>query len=145
VVECNYRQVAANAAWQLVERTANRCGTPSPIGTKTVRFGEVLPVPAAAPGTMIVGSFDLHLSARWHLVDRAYKTPQIGVAVNQAAAANRFIVGTAGGPHLLRSASTLGYSAPFALPAIDSLTFVCHGGTLCPSHVTVTYSSIPLR
>jgi hypothetical protein len=143
-VECNYREVSANAAWQLVERTPNRCGAPARIETKTVPFGKPLVVPEASAGSMVVGTFDLHLSVWWKLVDRAYKPPQVRV-VNQDGAVNRFIVGTAANSHVLRPASTLGYSAPFAPTAIDSLTFVCSGGTPCPSRVTVAYSSISMR
>jgi hypothetical protein len=93
---------------------------------------------------MVVGTFDLHLSLWWHLVDRVYKAPQIRV-INQAGVLNRFIVGTAGSRHVLRSAPALGYSPPFAPPAIDSMTFLCNGGKPCPTRVSVTYSAIPFR
>ena len=144
-IQCNYRQVSANASWQLLERSHDRCGSPQRMTTVSARFGEEMHVPAAAPGQMVVASFDLHLSLLWHLLDRAYKGPMILVQVNGVALGNRFIVGTAGSLHGLRPAASLGYSPPFAPPAIDSMTFVCHGGVPCPSRVTVTYSSVPFR
>jgi hypothetical protein len=93
---------------------------------------------------MVVGVFDLHLSIWWHLVDRAYKAPQINI-VNQDGVSNRFIVGSAGSRHVLRPASTLGYSAAFAPLPIDSMTFVCNGGQVCPNRVTIAYSAIAIR
>ena len=132
-IQCNYRQVSANASWQLLERSHDRCGAPERMSTVSARFGEEMHVPAAAPGQMMVASFDLHLSLLWHLLDRAYKGPMILVQVNGAALGNRFIVGTAESLHGLRPAASLGYSPPFAPPTIDSMTFVCHGGVPCPS------------
>ena len=144
-MQCNYRQRAANNAWQLLERTSNRCSPPAPISTTRARFGELVRVPKSTPGTMVVATFDLHLSVWWHLLDRAYKPPIITVKLNKAVAGNRFVVGSAGNLHVLRPASTLGYSAQYAPAPIESMTFVCNGGAPCPSHVTVAFSSIPVR
>ena len=53
-IQCNYRQVSANASWQLLERSHYRCGAPERMSTVSARFGEEVHVPAAAPGQMVV-------------------------------------------------------------------------------------------
>ena len=92
-----------------------------------VDLGVTAHVPDAPPGTMVVASFDLHLSPWWKLLDRAYKAPLMYVRVNDLKYSNRITVQTAGDKHTLRPASALGYSPIYSPPTIASLTFTNSG------------------
>ena len=82
-IYCNYREVDSNAAWQLLERTANRCGARREIDRVRVAFGKSVTVPKADRNHLVVASFDLHLPAWWPLVDAVYKPPQLRVPPGQ--------------------------------------------------------------
>ncbi|HEY5173194.1 MAG TPA: hypothetical protein VIK54_15835 [Acidimicrobiia bacterium] len=141
-IECNYRHVDASAIWELVERTPNRCGAAKKLEQVSMHFGDRTLVPEASPGEMIVASFDLHLSALWHVLDTAYKTPEVFVDINDSIRSNRFVVRTAPDLHVLQPPSALGYAAGFAPPTIHSLAFNSKGGGFLTSRITVTYYSI---
>ena len=117
-IVCHYREADAGTRWQLLERGGERCGPERDLGSREIRFGESVDVPSAGPNEMRRTRFDLHLPWWWRVADLAYKAPQVHVRVDDAAQPNRFVVGTAGQPHLLVPASTSGYAARFDEPPI---------------------------
>jgi hypothetical protein len=143
-IQCNYREVSATASWQLLERRGNRCGEPNEIGHERLRLGEQAHIPDAPRGSMVVATFDLHLSLWWRLLDRAYKAPLVYVTVNDLPYANRLTVETAGDKHTLQPAPSLGYWPIYSPPTIHSMVFSCSGGDTATSGIAVTYYSIPL-
>jgi hypothetical protein len=143
-IQCNYREVSANDSWQLLERKGNKCGPPKEIGQEHLDLGEKAHVPEAPAGSMLVATFDLHLTPWWKLLDRVYKAPLMYVTVNDLPYANRLTVQTAGDKHTLRPAPALGYSPTYSPPTIDAMVFGNSGGDMATSGVTVTYFAIPL-
>jgi hypothetical protein len=53
-IVCNFAPVEASEAWQLLTRTADRCGPPEPISSRDGEPGETIPVPQAGPGELVV-------------------------------------------------------------------------------------------
>lgn len=147
-MECRYRQVAVNDAWQLVAKEKDRCGPLRRLSTaRTTRGGDVR-VPAARPGDAIVATFDIPSSISWRLEGLFFKPPEVCMDTVQVGGANvtyRFIVGTATDIHLLRAASTLGYSSPFVPPTIDSLQLSVCGARSNISGVKVSFYEIAMH
>ena len=46
---CGFRPLITSGFYELLGRTANRCGPPRPLGAVTADYGEAVPVPAAGP------------------------------------------------------------------------------------------------
>jgi hypothetical protein len=135
---CHYRQVLAEGGWQLLERTANRCGPLHRLATVSAGLGQIVPVPAVGPGETVVASVHLPLSLWWHVTDEFFKPPAVQVTVD-GTAQYRFVTGTAASLHMMTPASTLGYAAAFAPPTVSSVQFGINGQGLGTSGVTVTF------
>jgi hypothetical protein len=143
-IACRYREVEISGIWQLLERSANRCHDMQLIGSVRTEYGKLVTVPQAPPGTALVATFDLHLPLSWRLLDIVYKPPGLNIELNGAGKENRFIAKTAGMPHLLRSASTLGYSPKFTAPAIDSFMLTMTGQPTRGTRIDVKFFAIPM-
>ena len=69
-------------------------------------------MPTGSPGTMVVARFEsLPLPISYELAAVALKPPIMFMTASGQR--ERFIVGTAGDIHLMRPASSTGYTAPF--------------------------------
>jgi hypothetical protein len=140
-IECYYRQVAVDTAlWQLLQRGADRCGPPRPLGTVATGFDHWVAVPKAPLGTAVVARF--HLSQGWFTDLEAvlFKPPNVLMDHNDGQQYWRFVTATAPDLHVLHPASTLGYSLPFAPVSVGRLRFIDgRAGDL-----TVSFYEIPL-
>jgi len=138
---CRYVQIDASAAWQVLSRVPDRCGAPHLIATDTATVGKPVRVPTGSPGTMVVARFtSLPLPVSYELAAVVLKPPIMFMTASGHR--YRFIVGTAGDLHLLRSASSTGYTAPFVPAAIS--VFELSGAGMAPgtSHYVVSFYSI---
>lgn len=101
-VVCHYRLEAERGGWQLLERTANRCGAPVSLGTVAAPAGGVVAVPAPRdPNSLVVARFDLDLPDDFGRRDLLLKAAAVGIELNGVP--RRLVPGTAGQPHLLRA------------------------------------------
>jgi hypothetical protein len=143
-MECRYRQVEANASWQLVARARNRCGRLRSLGTASLGLDEWVRVPTARPGEAVVATFQLPLSPWWWIQNEIFKPPSAYVIVNGGSNVYRFVTGTASSLHLLRPASNLGYDPEFTPQTVSELLFTISGEGLSTSGVVVHFYALPM-
>lgn len=55
---CNFRTIGSSGKWQVLTRTANRCGSQVPAGVVESRFGETVRVPRPGPGEIVLVRID---------------------------------------------------------------------------------------
>jgi hypothetical protein len=127
-VVCHYDQLAASSTWQVLARVSNRCGPTRFISSQTATMGRSVRVPVGPPGTMVVARISLHLPLTYELASIVLKPPITYMSV--PGARYRFVVGTADDLHLMRPASSAGYSPPFLPPSIPSFELL--GGGVAP-------------
>lgn len=148
-IECRYRQVAVTSSWQLVARTHNRCGAPQALSsTEMTHNRRFVPVPRPRRGQMVVATFILPSSFAASVEGLLLKPPEIcmnAISSGNVRVSFRFVVGTSEDFHLLRPATTLGYSSRFSPPSIGALNFSNCGSSSEISGVHVTFYSIPMR
>ena len=117
---CHYVQFDATIQWQVLRQVPDRCGPVRLIKHVTAEFDQKVRVPSASAGDAVVARFvNLPLSLGYKVSSILLKPPTTSIATN--AGTYRFIVGTANDLHLLRPSSSLGYSAPFRPPSLDSV------------------------
>ena len=122
-IECRYREVEANLIWQLLERQRDRCGQARLLSTVTTGLEHWVAVPSAPPGDEVVGSFQLP-SGLWSKIESLFfKPPNVFVAANNGLQTWRFVAATAPEFHILRAATTLGYSREFVPVHTRNLRF----------------------
>jgi hypothetical protein len=118
---CHYIQLDASPTWQVLRRVHDRCGPTRPIARVTATFGQTVKVPVGPPGTMVVARLQsVPLPITYKLFSLVLKPPIL--FMNTPGAKYRFITGTAGDLHLLRTTPSIGYDAPFMPPTISSFT-----------------------
>jgi hypothetical protein len=127
-VVCHYDQLDASSTWQVLARVSNRCGPTRFISSQTATMGMSVRVPVGPSGTMVVARISLHLPLTYKLASIVLKPPITYLSV--PGARYRFVVGTADDLHLMRPASSVGYSPPFLAPSIPS--FELSGGGVAP-------------
>ncbi|HVA02908.1 MAG TPA: hypothetical protein VMU64_04095 [Acidimicrobiales bacterium] len=138
---CRYVQVDASAAWQVLTRVPDRCGAPRLMARETATVGRPVKVPAASPGTMVVARFEsLPLPITYEFAAVVLKPPIMFMTASGQR--DRFIVGTAGDLHLLRPASSTGYTAPFVPDGISTFELSGAGMAQGTSHYVVSFYSI---
>ncbi len=144
-IECRYRQVAGNLAWQLLERGADRCGPLRPLGVATSGFDHWVAVPTAPTGNALVARIQLSQGWSSKLENVIFKPPSVYVMFNRDerfSRAFRFVAATAPDLHLLRTASTLGYFRVFVPAPITSLRFSIQGGYPTPTGVRIAFYQV---
>jgi len=145
-MECRYQQLEASKLWQLTVRGADRCGRPQRLGRITTQLGRNIRVPRAAPGDAVLATFSVSLPLSWHVDDVVLHPPDY--CVRQADAKGQrssyqFVLGTQGDFHIMRPASTLGYTAPYIPTAIS--TFSINQCGVGPSARTITVQFYKMR
>jgi hypothetical protein len=144
-IECRYREVEASLIWQLLERQPDRCGQARLLSTVTTGLGHWVAVPSAPPGDEVVGSFQLP-SGLWSKVESLFfKPPSVYVAANNGLQTWRFVAATAPEFHILRAASTLGYSGEFVPVHTCNLRFSISGEGPSSSGIKISFYEILIR
>ena len=142
-IECSYRQVSGfGKSWQLLEHGTDRCGALQLIDTISTGFEHWVTVPTAPRGYAVVAR--MQLSEGWLSKVEAvlFKPPEVFVSSTNAQRTWRFITSTGPDLHVLRSASTLGYSTGFAPAPIDGLRFSIQGENQTSTGVRVSFYKI---
>lgn len=129
-VYCHYRELAVVGPWQVLAHVADRCGRPRLMRTVRVPFGDDVAVPQAR-GEVVTATFSFGLPLVSKLEDVLLKPPLMSVMVWPAGPSSRgggrrpedyrFIPGTAGDMHVLRTPSSLGYAPAFTPPALRAV------------------------
>jgi hypothetical protein len=105
---CNFAITGETTGWQVLERTTDACGVPSPLAAAVARSGQTLRTPAARhPDDIIVATFDYPISAveRW---TTALLKPSHLPSVLTNGAPSELAPGTAAQFHLIRVPVTIG-------------------------------------
>jgi len=144
-IQCRYHQVMATTKWQLLEHGRNRCGQMRFLRSVTTGFDRWVAVPPAPPGDSIVATFHLSLGLSWNLEALLFKPPNLFMGYNGGKDSWRFLAATAPDLHVLRSALTLGYSAPYVPASVDSLRLSVDGRGGSSTGVTVSFYGVPVR
>ena len=135
---CRYVQAESTSEWQLLVRVPNRCGHLVRTESITAAFGQTVAMPQTPPGSAVIATFSgVGSSMAYRLENFVLKAPAI--EMQTPSASYRFIAATAGDLHVLRWPSTVGYSALFTPPTIDS--FVLHENDIIShsGHYRVTF------
>jgi hypothetical protein len=89
-------------------------------------FGQKVAIPDVPTGDAVVARFlDVPLSVGYKVSSVLLKPPT--ASIDTSAGRLRFIIATAGDLHLLRPSSSIGYSAPFTPPVLDSFALTGAG------------------
>jgi hypothetical protein len=148
---CHYHQVSVSGPWQVLARTADRCGPPHVVGRVSAHYGQPIAVPAE-PGDLVLASFSLSAPLLARAEGLLLKPPAVRVITWDGRPGTsfgtgttyRFVPGTAADDHVLRAPSSLGYSASFAPPAVRRLEVTGGGWSRDQGHVTVTFWAVPM-
>jgi hypothetical protein len=142
-IECRYRQVAGDGgSWQLLERGADRCSQPQPLGTARTGFDHWVAVPTAPAGDAVVARFQLSQGWWAKLETILFKPPEVFLRYKGTNPPWRFVASTASDLHVIRAASTLGYYPAFVPVAPTSLQFSIEGGNGDSAGVKISFYKI---
>jgi hypothetical protein len=109
---CHYREVHSTERWQVLARSANRCGREVPLGEWRGGFDERVEVPQAPPGEMVVARIHgLESAVMDRLFTLIYRASETGIRLQEGKF--RVVAGTAKGPLLMVAPTELGFSAGF--------------------------------
>ncbi len=115
---CNFREAWVGPAWQVLARTPNRCGEPRRVQQVEVTLNEVMPLPDAGRGNMLVVA--IHGLER--PIDRLgaalYKSGPVGINVD-GNRDYRIIPGTAENGLILQVPPDANLSDGFAYPTFE--------------------------
>lgn len=115
---CHFREAWVGPAWQVLARAPNRCGEARRIGQVEVTWNEVVPMPDAGRGNMLVVA--IHGLER--PIDRLgaalYKAGPVGINVD-GNRDYRIIPGTAGNGLILQVPPNANHSDGFAYPTFE--------------------------
>ncbi len=142
---CNFRAVRTTDAWQVLERTPDRCGEPQPLGTAEAVYGEPIPVPAAPRGSAVVARVNgVEVSGLERL--RALFVRALGRQVSfDDNGFYVFIPATAADGLLLHAPARADYPTPFTLaPNPGEMTFYLDNAA-ADDPISVEFLSLPIE
>jgi hypothetical protein len=145
---CNFRPAMTAARYELLERTADRCGAPRPIGSITAPYGRTVPVPKAPHPNEIVLARVHGLSPS--IVERLWTLAYRAVAryvTFDHSRTYRLVAANAGDGLILSAPSRIDYPAPFRLaPDARSVAFEKQDTVAGPSgSVRIDFYVMPIR
>lgn len=112
---CNYAPLRTTARWQVLGRTAARCGVPALVATLTAAPGRAVTIPAPRAGGLVVARLSgAGVGGLERLRALLYRARLRFVTVN-GRQSFRLVPGTAGDGLLLDAAPGADFPAPFAL------------------------------
>jgi len=138
---CHFRIVAEDPNWQVLRRTANRCGAPRHLSTQTLLPGTRVKVPAGDSQSLIVARFSLPRTFLDAFREMVFKPAHI-VLFDDDKVIVRFIVGTAPDRHLLRIPSSYPLASGEGDFNLSVDNFGLHG---IRTGARVTFEAIPFR
>ena len=144
---CNYGEVATAGEWQLLEKTADRCGSIGSLGTVAAATGEEIEVPAAPQSDEIVFArvHGLEPDLVEEIETLAYRRPDIWVNFNGGRRWN-VAAPTAEDGLILSAPAAVDYRRPFQLaPNPAELEFGIEGAEHRPIAVSFYSRSVEPR
>ena len=146
---CNFAEAFTAGEWQVLARTADRCGRTELFDRVTVKRGEWVDVPTTTGGPALVMArvAGLEGPAVADAVALLYKAPETFMEVDDGTAF-RLVPETASGPLLMAAPPELGYSAPFGFTRRITRFRLFQRHDLAIDRfdqVTVEFVRIPLR
>jgi hypothetical protein len=113
---CHFRAVSTTARWQVLERTANRCGAPRQIGVVRSAFGATVPVPPAPTSASVVYAELEGVQVRGlaSIVSGLYRAPARTITLD-GTRPYRLVPGTAADGLVLNVPRAADFPAPFSL------------------------------
>ncbi len=141
---CRYREIAANARWQVLADTGLACGAPRAIGTVTAARGETISVPAApsANDIVIVRVRGLDDGIAGKLRSVVWKGPQWEVTLDGAG--YRLVAATTGDGLVMSVPAAAQGSAPFAFGSPIQTIAIRESGSSGGGHLTYEFDAVPL-
>jgi hypothetical protein len=143
-MECRYREVSADAVWQLLERQPDRCGRPRLISSITTGVGHVVTVPAAPAGDDVVATFHLSTGVVMSVESLLFKPPNVFLVANNGQETWRFITATGPEFHVLEASSNLGFSSAFVPVSAHNLRFLVKGKTPSSTGIGISFYEVPM-
>lgn len=152
-MECRYRQVLVSPSWQLLKRSADRCGPVRRLVSIETRASGFVHIPTVPPGEAVLATFGIPSPLGVGLESLLARPPEVcmnsrwagGTWVGGKSFPFRFVVGTSTDLHLLQPSTKLGYSPPFVPLTIDSFSFSYCGSQREMAGVRVTFYEMPMR
>ncbi len=142
---CRYRQIAAGGEWQALARGSDRCRAPRPLGTRTVAWGDHVPVPAPRTRDALViahveGTGPQGLERLEALLLRP-KRRWIALDGKRL----RLVAATAADGLLLSAPRRLDYPGAFAMAPRPRTIAVGRAGDQPDGTITYRFEEVPLR
>jgi hypothetical protein len=145
---CNFRPLRTTGRWELLERTAGRCGPGEALATTTARYGEPVAVPKPPqPNDVVIAHVDgLDASGVELVKSLAYKPAPRYVAFDDGPQ-YRLVTATAADGLLVSAPSGFDYPGKFAMsPQARTLTFTKEDAPASSSgDLRVEFEAIPVH
>jgi hypothetical protein len=126
---CNYDEVRATRAWQVLRRVPGRCGPERPIGEVDAAYGQVVSVPAGRRDELVLARVDgIRGTHRERIRTLIYRAHQRVVAINGIPF--RFVPGTATDGLLLKIPERADWSGPFGFSRFNGSVAGGNAGTI---------------
>ncbi|HZO97841.1 MAG TPA: hypothetical protein VFB42_10760 [Gaiellaceae bacterium] len=107
---CRYRSLGVDGKWEVLARTADRCGPPRRLASASARAGEPVAVPRGRPGELVYARVRLRRGVADRLARTLFK-PLHEPRIVLGTMTYRFVAASAADPLLLRLPSTSELSA----------------------------------
>lgn len=146
---CHYRELVAQARWQVLGRVPDRCGAEQLLATVTARVGDTMTVPQADdPDTLVVARIrGLDSSPLYGLRSALLRVPEVHVSLD-GGRRYRLVPGTAVDGVLVGAPAdpaVLGFSEAFAPGSARTLRVETGGGWGLGTTLHVDFVAIPLH
>jgi hypothetical protein len=134
---CNYRQLARRGRYEILSRDPGRCGPPDRLETVSVRPGQWVAVPRAAPGRIVYASLQVGTGTANRIRSLLYKPRTVSIETTRV---YRLVPGTAADRLVMRLPPHRGL--PRIGRQVDVDRFRLEG---VAGEATVTFFSMPVR
>lgn len=143
-IVCRYRPVGVSPPWELLVRTADRCGAPRVVATVSARWGQSVPVPPAPPGALLLVRIDGANPQGIEQLRAALLRPyERSVALDGRP--YRLIAATAADGLLLRAPANADHPAPFTMAPNPGQISVSREGGSPGESLRYTFVAVPVR
>jgi phage tail protein X len=140
---CNFEPLDTSERWEVLGRIPDRCGHPRRLGASRARTGDVIPVPKAGPGELVVARIDgAQVQGLEELRALLYRSHGRTISVNGVTYG--LDPGTAASGLLLRAPVKVDFPGRFAVaPQADTISLSILKGPAAA--LEVEFEAIPIR
>jgi hypothetical protein len=146
---CNYKPELVRGEWMLLHKSPDRCGAEQPLGETKSRFGKVIQVPSAPPGSLVTASIHgVGVAGLERVRAQLFRAKPRFITLVPAAGSTtsgtfRLVPGTAGDGLIMSAPNDADYPAPFTVAPGAGAFIVTSPGLQGP--IQVDFHSIPIR